>query len=617
MYYTPRYIVNFIVENTIGKLLAGKSPQAISKLRFVDPACGSGSFLLRVFERVCEHHLKWFEQHPHHQKRGLCYRDNDGDLRLTTHLKRQIMLNNIFGVDLDYQAVEVTMLSLYLKILEDETRTTLGRQRLLFPTETFLPDLSGNIKCGNSLVAHNFYEQLSLLEPQRESRVNAFDWEREFPVAKGGFDAVVGNPPYVRIQILKESRPDEAVYFKQHFATAKRGNYDLYSVFAEKGFSLLNRTGVLGYILPSKFLATDYGEPLRQMLSNKKAVTQIVDFKHEQVFEGPTTYTCLLFLSKTPQKYMMYSVASPPEMLNLPHLVQRTIPASELGAAPWAFGSKMAADIRRKLNEGATPLLELPSVMSRGSSSGADDVFMLTKAARGYETRDGQPVEIEEEILRVPIYATDFSRYEFRPKNNERIIFPYEVADDGYSLIKESVFQSQFPKAHAYLKSRKRELRERKQYAAWYSYSAPRGLDAHEKADFIVPLLANRGLFAPMPKNKSRYCMMAGGGFSIRVDESSGCSPEYLLGIVNSKLMFWMLQAMSNVFRGGWITCTKQYVGRLPIRRVRSSDLQERSLYNAIITAVPQLASTNRSPTIPASSRASLQRPFSKQILVR
>jgi hypothetical protein len=256
VYYTPRFVVNFIVDRTVGRLIQGKNPKEVAKLRFIDPSCGSGSFLLRVFEVLCEHHVRWLTDNPSQRKAELCYRDDQNSLQLTTHLKRQIMLNNVFGVDLDYQAVEVTMLSLYLKILEGETRTTLGKQHTLFPKETFLPDLSSNIKCGNSLIASDFYadEQLSLLEPTNSSNVNAFDWPSEFlAVPAGGFDAVVGNPPYVRIQTLKEIHPAQADYFKHHYATAAKGNYDIYLVFVEKGFSLLNKDGVMGYILPSKF----------------------------------------------------------------------------------------------------------------------------------------------------------------------------------------------------------------------------------------------------------------------------------------------------------------------------------------------------------------------------
>jgi hypothetical protein len=592
VYYTPRFIVNFIVNRTVGSLIHGKTPKEISKLKFIDPSCGSGSFLLRVFELLCEHHLKWLIQNPNQQKSDNCYKDDQNSVQLTTHLKRQIMLNNVFGVDLDHQAVEVTMLSLYLKILEGETRSTLGKQHTLFPKETFLPNLSSNIKCGNSLVAADFYidEQLSLLEPTTDSNANAFDWSTEFPaVASGGFDAVVGNPPYVRIQTLKDIRPAEADYFKHHYLTAAKGNYDIYLVFVEKGFSLLNRNGLMGYILPSKFLATDYGEPLRRLLSEKRAVSEIVDFRHEQVFDGPTTYTCLLFLSGKPNEELLYSLASPPSSIATREPEQQSVPLSELSSAPWEFGTREVAAIRAKLDHNSVPLLELPTLISRGSSTGDDDVFMLVRKGRSFQTREGTPVEIEDGILRTPIYATDFGRYRFHPEGEERVIFPYSVTKDGYSLLAETVLRTKYPKAHEYLSSRKKELKRRKQFSEWYSFSAPRNLDAHDKADLLVPLLADKGLFCKIPKQRDNYCLMASGGFSISIPKDYGLAPDYLLGVLNSKLMFWVLEKISNVFRGGWITCTKQYVGRLPIHRAPLSDPAERKRHDSIVHAVRQM----------------------------
>jgi hypothetical protein len=609
VYYTPRFVVNFIVNKTVGRLIRGKGLKEVAKFKFIDPSCGSGSFLLRVFELLCEHHLRWLIENPSQQKAEFCYKDDQNSLQLTTHLKRQIMLNNVFGVDLDHQAVEVTMLSLYLKILEGETRTTLGKQHTLFPKETFLPDLSSNIKCGNSLISSDFYadEQLSLLEPANNPRVNAFDWPSEFPAASaGGFDAVIGNPPYVRIQVLKDIRPAEADYFKHHYVTAAKGNYDLYLVFVEKGYSLLNKNGLMGYILPSKFLATDYGEPLRKLLSERRAVLEVVDFRHEQVFEGPTTYTCLLFLSAKPNEKLIYSIASPPASITIKELKQQETNASELSAAPWEFGSSEVTEIRTKLSNNSVPLLELPTLISRGSSTGDDDVFMLVRKGRTYQTRDGSPVDIEEAILRIPLYATDFGRYSFQPAAEEKVIFPYAVTGDGHELMKESVLRSEFPKAYAYLTSRKKELKHRKQFSEWYSFSAPRNLDVHDKADLLVPLLADRGLFCKIPKQSHNYCLMASGGFSVSVVKASGYAPEYVLGLVNSRLLFWVLQKMSNIFRGGWITCTKQYVGKLPIHLISFSEPNERARHDSIAKAVKQIlglhealasAKTNRQKT--------------------
>ena len=140
---------------------------------------------------------------------------------------------------------------------------------------------------------------MALLTDEEALRVNVFDWAAEFPqaFADGGFDVIVGNPPYIRIQMLKEWAPLEVEYYKRRYRAAGKGNYDIYVVFVEKGLSLLNERGRLGFILPNKFLATDYGQPLRETIAERQALSALVDFGHEQVFDQATTYTCLLFLS--------------------------------------------------------------------------------------------------------------------------------------------------------------------------------------------------------------------------------------------------------------------------------------------------------------------------------
>jgi len=202
IYYTPTYIVDYIVKNTVGKLLDGKKPNQIAKLRVLDPACGSGSFLLGAYQYLLDWHRDWYVEHDLERwtkgRSPKLYQGRGGDWRLTTAEKKRILLNNIYGVDIDPQAVEVTKLSLLLKVLEGENEQTLAKYLKLFH-ERALPDLGDNIKCGNSLIGSDFYEgkQMSLLDEEERYRINAFDWEAEFPdiMNAGGFDAVIGNPP--------------------------------------------------------------------------------------------------------------------------------------------------------------------------------------------------------------------------------------------------------------------------------------------------------------------------------------------------------------------------------------------------------------------------------------
>jgi hypothetical protein len=315
----------------------------------------------------------------------------------------------------------------------------------------------------------------------------------------------------------------------------------------------------------------------------------VVDFGHAQVFENATTYTCLLFLDMScPRKIQYLKVM--PENLSIASDRILKIPVDSLGTDIWIFLDEAGQALLNKINKVGESLLSLPALMSRGTSTGADNVFCLVDTEGKLTTRDGEPVDIEHDILRRPLYATDFTRYYFGPQNNEKIIFPYIVSPTGYELVEEKSLREKYPMTYEYLRSRKKELESRKQYKHWYAYSAPRNLHIHDKADLLVPLLANHGLFAPTTKDKENFCVMASAGFSVSLTNvDAKVNLLYVLGLLNSKLLFWNLQIISNKFRGGWITCTKQYFGTLPIRTIDFTNPAEKAQHDKIVSLVDNM----------------------------
>ncbi|MCL4706724.1 Eco57I restriction-modification methylase domain-containing protein, partial [bacterium] len=320
VYYTPTYIVDYIVKNTVGKLLEGKTPKQVAgvgahgraPLRILDPACGSGSFLIGAYQYLLDWHRDWYvkdgpEKHAA-GKRPELYQAGKGDWRLTTAARKRILLNNIFGVDIDPQAVEVTKLSLLLKVLEGENEQTISQQ-LKFFHERALPDLSSNIKCGNSLIGPDFYEQqLNLLDDEERLRINAFDWQAEFAeiMKAGGFDVVIGNPPYIRMESFKELKQ----YLKRNYASHDERS-DLYAYFIERAHKLLSIKGRFGMIVSNKFLRANYGRPLREFLNRKTFVEYVVDFAGLPVFQGATVRTIVLITSHQNSRQYQ-SLYSPP-----------------------------------------------------------------------------------------------------------------------------------------------------------------------------------------------------------------------------------------------------------------------------------------------------------------
>jgi len=283
VYYTPTYIVDYIVENTVGKLLEGQTPQQVGgltktyqpaktgrPLTVLDPACGSGSFLIVAYQYLLDWYLKQYteEDQPEKHAQGKSpriYHKKGAGWRLTTPERKRILLSHIYGVDIDYQACEVTKLSLLLKVLEGETEETLQRQ--LFEKERALPDLANNIKCGNSLIGPDFYRerQGDLFDEEETLRINAFDWQAEFKqIFSGknpGFDAVIGNPPY---DVLEKDRgkstwPHTAltsyVTKIENYKHALGGKTNLFRFFLVRSFELVQDHGRFGMIVPLAILA--------------------------------------------------------------------------------------------------------------------------------------------------------------------------------------------------------------------------------------------------------------------------------------------------------------------------------------------------------------------------
>ncbi len=299
VYYTPSYIVDYIVENTVGKLLEGKTPRQVSKLKVLDPACGSGSFLIGAYTFLLEWHRRWYVNDGPNKHSKVLYQGPSGEWQLTTAEKKRILLDNVYGVDIDPQAVEVTKLSLLLKVLEGETNESINSQ-LTFFNERALPDLDNNIKCGNSLIGPDFYNdgQMGLLDEEERYRVNVFDWEEEFPqiIEKGGFDVVLGNPPYLRMETFKDLK----TYLRSKYASHDERS-DLYSYFIERGHKLLQAGGRFGMIVSNKFLRANYGKPLREFLNQHSAVERIVDFAGLPVFQGATVRTVVVITQQDPE----------------------------------------------------------------------------------------------------------------------------------------------------------------------------------------------------------------------------------------------------------------------------------------------------------------------------
>jgi len=291
VYYTPQYIVDYIVKNTIGEKIKDKTPKEIAKIKILDPACGSGSFLIGAYSYLLNYHLQYYKSNPENIKKALkeniLYQTKNVYL-LTIQEKQRILLNNIFGVDIDAQAVEVTKLSLFLKLMEGESQESTGNL-FRYSEIKLLPNLSGNIKCGNSLIGPDYYQNknLSLLDNEEMQKINAFDWEKNFPetLKNGGFDVIIGNPPYVKARDYDKDKTYYRNYLNNNpnYETLYK-MWDLYIPFLEKGVKLLKQNGSIGMIVPDTIEKSDYALLLREWLVKKFYVYQIDFFPNSKIF---------------------------------------------------------------------------------------------------------------------------------------------------------------------------------------------------------------------------------------------------------------------------------------------------------------------------------------------
>jgi adenine-specific DNA-methyltransferase len=348
VYYTPQYIVDYIVKNTVGKLIDGKAPKDIEAIKIVDPACGSGSFLVGAYQFLLSYHLDYYYKEQKklttiidHKNTALKEKKDAIKLRaelpltpdgkLTTKIKKQLLVNNIYGVDLDANAVEVSKLSLLLKCMEGETAASVKTITLNL-NDRVLPNLDNNIKDGNSLIDTDIYD--TEIDFGEEKKIKPFSWEKAFPEVfkrhvkedksllykaqynkvkkldddtndlintlsvsepksfygnnNGGFDIVIGNPPYVKVTDTEIFNYFQTKYLHQDY------QQDLYLLFLERYSHLLVKGGLLGIIIPNTWLQSIKFRNIRKYLITNYFWDKILHNK-DRVFEAIVDTHVLIF----------------------------------------------------------------------------------------------------------------------------------------------------------------------------------------------------------------------------------------------------------------------------------------------------------------------------------
>jgi Eco57I restriction-modification methylase/restriction endonuclease TaqI-like protein/type I restriction and modification enzyme subunit R-like protein len=590
VYYTPAYIVNYIVKQTIGKMLEGKKPgarSAVNKIKILDPACGSGSFLIGAYQFLLDWYRdRYVEMDPKKHKKVL-YQGPGDEWRLTTAERKRILLTHIYGVDIDPQAVETTKLSLLLKVLEGESGETLKRQFQLFH-ERALPDLGDNIKCGNSLIGPDFYDhqQSDLFDDDERYRINVFDWQAEFReiMQAGGFDAVIGNPPYVRQEILGENFKD---YAKRKFSVYA-GTADLYSYFIERGVALIKTGGCFSYIVANKWMRANYGKPLRQWMK-QQSLEAIIDFGDLPVFQQATTYPCIIKLTKgTARRTFDVAQIDTLDFSSLESYVRDNryaVKRSGLDDNGWSLSNESQQNLLSKLKQRGTPLGEyVEGEIYYGIKTGLNKAFVIDR-----ETRDRLIAEDSksQELIKPFLVGKDIKRYQ--PPKSERFLI---LIPKGWTRIQSKNAKDPW----GWLNKNYRPITEHfkpfetaakkrcDQGEYWWELRACDYYEEFEKPKIIIPSIVKNPSFT---FDKEKF-------FSN--DKTSIISTKnlYLLGILNSKIIDCFMRSISSTKQGGYFEYKPMYVQQLPIRTIDSSNAEDKARHDQMVQMVERMLDLNK-----------------------
>jgi adenine-specific DNA-methyltransferase len=702
-YYTPRAVTQYIAENTVYPTILEKANTYLKEekgyneeelydsvdemirkcrslwdirqkilvedFRVVDPACGSGAFLLAVANILWDIHKRIGEQ------LGDSDADNDA------WLKKLILRHNIYGVDINHNATEIARLRLWLWLVDSFNRNNLEA----------LPNIDYKVVSGNSLTgfaditkmkeegelsgqnnlakwedenipelfkkknekttryeeitgdeAEEVKQKIESLDDRIDDLLNdyyitwvkddgvdldVFHWGAEFSRVfdpekepeERGFDVIVGNPPYIRIQELKQAQEKlvELLGELDDYETPYY-NYDIALPFVERSQDLMNNTGKLGFIMTNKWLQARYGQKLRDKLKKESAVDKLIDFTDQQVFKGVTTYTLILFLDKKEDDVIRYGEIEEigESLRDKLSKVAQDVKTEEMQAfdstyktltsKSWSFAPKKEGNILEAA-EGSDTLSDRTENIFVGIQTSKDPVYLLdvVEEKENVYICESKAVEgefkIEKEICKPLLKGNDFQKW-YVDEADKVVIFPYnlyeEDGEDKADLLSSEKIAENYPKAWFYLNENKEALEARdggdwKGREDWYAFGRRQNIEHFHKKKAMVPVLSNRSKLSV--DDGDNYVFVGGGtagGYGFELENENSVTYEYLVAVMNSRLLEWMVQKTSSKFKGGSYAYGKQYIEDLPIATGKQTDVIE-ELTEDIISLVQESREVN------------------------
>ena len=602
---TPTEIVKYMVEKTLSRLCDGKTPDEICELGLADIACGSGVFLEEVFQYLQSYCIEWYLEND---KSHLIEIDNGG-YKLPLEEKKNLLCSCIYGVDIDIHAVEVAKFSLLIKLIENETAPSV---KAVTP---ILPDLSTNILHGNSLVSDTELKGIKCTDEQIFDIV-PFNWDE---LGVDGFDAIVGNPPYVTTEDIHSLIPaPEFDIYKKKYKTAHK-QFDKYFIFIERALQKVKESGYVCYIVPNKFFKIGAGEKLRDYISREKYLVSLDDFGAAQLFEDKTIYSSIIFMQKKAQNSFKYANVNSANNLWLgKHTDSIELNSSLLDELPWKLTSDFDfLDILKKIESVSASLDNFAEIFNGIQTSaerpkpiywfsaeeiiGEDDYSITVK-------KDGKVYSIEKKILKPYFKPTKKSEKGLTTYNilstDKKIIFPYD--GEGH-LIPIDTMKSDYPGAYTYLLDyydrlvpkcvSSKGIRDVPNATAdtWYQYGRTQALTAFiDTPKLIVKVMAKDN---PMYALDYDDMLIASGGTAgycaVAKRSDSPYELEYIQAWLANSYTEKIFSIVGSDFEGGFVSRGTFVLSSIPFVKLDFDDAKQKTLYDRVVQASREVYTLN------------------------
>lgn len=563
---TPQLLVDQVVQRAIAARISTKAVNSfdeLTELRILDIAVGSGRFLVHAVDKLVDLAINILAKGKSDSR---LYQLHPGNYRLCFDAKKAILQNCLFGIDIDFNAIEVARFSLVIKLLEDETAGTLPAGNKI------LPNLDSNLIWGNTIVSDDF------------TSPDAAVMEKTVPInwnsvgLPPSFDVVIGNPPYVKTEEMVQRTPEELSYYKSNYSTLFK-QFDKYFVFLERALKATSPVGSVGFVLPNKWMTIESAVRLRSLLATGEHVADIVDFGNENLFAGKSAYVCLLILKKGGSKSFGYrNIHSQAEFEAAPDASGFIHPSSALATIGGAWvlpANNNEAKVIAQLMNSSAPLQNVVDVRN-GIQTSMNGVFVIKTFVDDGTTlkfeRAGCTWEIESSITRPYVENSKTGVRSYCPVvANARVIFPYEsVAGGAPTIISPADMQAKFPLAWAYFSHFKIELSKRSVSpppppGVFYSFGRHQALDTVFTLPKIVYSVNQTG--GKYGIDTVGVAVASGGtaGEVMLLNPKEGYALEFFLGLLNQRAIEFFLRKRGSPFRGGYYSRGTAVMGEVPV----------------------------------------------------